>query len=200
MQTTENSSLLTNDLKRETAPLHEALESRVDILSEGLTLERYKFILQKFYGFYLPLESRISALNGFKALGLDPLPRRKLPNLISDLGKLGLSSGAVEALPVCPELPGLTSLAHVWGSMYVLEGATLGGQIIRRELRKRPEFHQKDWFDFYNSYGDKVGTRWKEFCAALNRSGQETPIPGLRQAVIEGAVQTFEKLDKWLAA
>lgn len=179
--------------------MHEALEARVDILSEGLSLERYKFILEKFYGYYLPLENRVVSLKGFEALGLDSEPRRKLPKLVSDLGKLGLSSRAIENLPVCSDLPELNTLDQVLGSMYVLEGATLGGQIIRRELRKRPEFSRKDWFDFYNSYGDKVGTRWKAFCTALNRYGEANLAIETRQGIIEGAKQTFEKLDRWLA-
>ena len=188
-----------NELKRQTAPLHTALESRVDILSEDLSLERYKFILQKFYGFYLPLENQIASQNGFEALNLDPAPRWKLPHLVSDLEKLGFSATEIEALPVCPDLPELNALVQVLGSMYVLEGATLGGQIIRRELRKRPELGRKGWFDFYNSYGDKVGTRWKEFCAALNRYGQAHPAVETHRAVVEGAAQTFKKLDGWLA-
>lgn len=200
MSITVFSGSILGDLKHQTVKMHTALEARVDILSPALTLERYKFLLERFYGFYAPVEDRIAALKGYEALNLDPAPRRKIFRIFSDLEKLGLTCQQIEALPVCTDLPDLSTLAQVLGCMYVLEGATLGGQIIRRELRNRPEFLKKDYFGFYNSYGNEVGPRWREFCAGLDRYALDNPAVETRQAIIEAATRTFQKLDNWLAA
>lgn len=200
MSTAVNSGSLLSDLKQYTAEMHEALEARVDILNPALTLERYQFLLEKIYGFYSPVESRVATLMGYENLNLDPACRRKTFRIVADLEILGPTSKEIEAIPLCPDLPELNTLSQALGCMYVLEGATLGGQIIRRELRKRPEFYQKDCFNFYNSYGEKVGARWKEFCARLNQYALDNRSVEVRQAIIGSAVRTFQKLDAWLAA
>lgn len=200
MSTTIYAGSILSDLKQQTSEMHEALEARVDILKPDLTLKRYRFLLEKFYGFYSPVEDRIAALMGYETLKLDPATRRKTFRIVSDLEKLGLTSQQIVALPVCHDIPGSGSLRQAFGCMYVLEGATLGGQLIRRELRKRPEFSKKDCFDFYNSYGSEVGVKWKEFCAKLNQYAHDNPGVEIRQAIIDSAIQTFRKLDNLLGA
>lgn len=47
-------------LREETRDAHEHLEARMDILGCTRSLSGYKGLLAKFYGFYLPLERRLS--------------------------------------------------------------------------------------------------------------------------------------------
>ncbi|HEY9155092.1 MAG TPA: biliverdin-producing heme oxygenase, partial [Opitutaceae bacterium] len=91
--------------------------------------------LKCFYGYIEPWERRVrSILREFP----DVLAgREKTVWLREDLAALGVSSGDIDALPRCEELPDLTSAARALGSFYVWEGSTLGGQIISRHLREK---------------------------------------------------------------
>ncbi len=189
-------------LKQETQELHHRLEATVDILNPTLELERYKALLERFYGFYLPVENRIAALKGFESLNLDPALRWKTPMLINDLADLEVQTKDLVELPLCTDLPELSNLAMALGCMYVLEGATLGGQVISRHLKKMPGLGGTRNLNFYNSYEDKVGPMWKAFCRALDTyvnavQADATSLP-VDAIIIEAANQTFQKLDGWL--
>jgi heme oxygenase len=63
--------------------------------------------------------------------------------LLDDLQALGCTP-SLERLPMCAQLPVIDSSAACLGVLYVLEGATLGGQILRRKsLRGWPGRRQR---------------------------------------------------------
>ena len=62
-------------------------------------------------------------------------PRRRLHLLEADLAVLGSSARAVDALQACP-VPLLHDAAEALGSLYVIEGSTLGGRIIQRNVER----------------------------------------------------------------
>jgi hypothetical protein len=74
-----------------------------------------------YYGFYQPLEQRLQVLALIPS-GLDQSLRIKLPVLQADLAALGMDAAAIEALPVCQQLPQIDSRAAALGVSYVLEG------------------------------------------------------------------------------
>ncbi|MDB6154350.1 MAG: hypothetical protein JWL90_2803 [Chthoniobacteraceae bacterium] len=49
-------------LRGETGELHRALEQRLPLIDTGLSCFDYESILERFYGYYIPLETRLSAL------------------------------------------------------------------------------------------------------------------------------------------
>ncbi|WP_199698674.1 biliverdin-producing heme oxygenase [Deinococcus cavernae] len=107
-------------LKHETRAEHLALEARLPLLRPDLTLEQYAAVLRAFAGVVLPLERRLAALPWPAAL--DYPARRHTPALQADLGALGLSAPEF-ALPDTLA----TTLPAAYGTLYVLEGSTLGG-------------------------------------------------------------------------
>ena len=58
----EGPSSLRQQLKRETAALHQRLEAQLGLLDPALSLERYRRVLQVFYGFYAPVEASLVPL------------------------------------------------------------------------------------------------------------------------------------------
>ena len=78
------------------------------------------------------------------------------------------------------------------GSMYVFEGATLGGQFITRHLAGR--FGLPAAGEYFNSYGDDVGRMWKAFRGVL----LEHSSPEADPVIIGAAVDTFERFGRWL--
>ena len=159
-------SPIRQQLKRATADLHRRLESGLDLLGPDLSLDRYRRVLECFFGFYAPIEAGIArAASAGPALGL---PLRARTGLIeSDLLSLGLSSREVAGLPRCAELPRLSCPAELAGCLYVLEGACLGGRVIAPVLRDRLGVAEGSGASFF--IGDAAGTqaRWRVFLAWL---------------------------------
>jgi heme oxygenase len=177
-------------LKHETRPQHEAIENALDLMSDGLTVEGYRHRLERLYGFYRPVEQSIYNLDGWPA-ALELQCRRKAPLLETDLCVLGIPSPIT--LPLCQDLPDLQSLSRAFGCLYVMEGATLGGQFITRHIRRVLGIDPQNGGRFFQSYGHDVAARWKGFRAALAAYAS----PALEDEVVRGAAETFEKLHRW---
>ena len=126
-------SPMLQDLRTGTAPLHIALEKRLPFFSLLLDEAFYLRLLQAYYGFYQPMEQRLVE-SGAMLCNFDLDERLKSTTLRSDLLALGLTERAITDLPVCDALPVTVTTGACVGVLYVLEGASLGGQILRREI------------------------------------------------------------------
>ncbi|MGV3532030.1 MAG: biliverdin-producing heme oxygenase [Chthoniobacteraceae bacterium] len=179
-------------LRNETRAAHSELEATVGIERRVTNLPDYTRLLERFYGFYQPLEDRLENLGDWVAEGIAFQARRKLPWLEADLLALQHTPESVAALPRCASLPRLESLANGFGCAYVLEGATLGGRHISSMLRETsiPEEARH----FFGSYGPAVGERWREFTASLEQFGGK----GSQDEIVEAACGTFSALQHWL--
>ena len=58
----EGASPLRQQLKRETAGLHQRLEAQLGLLEPELSIHRYRRVLRTFYGFYAPVEAGLARL------------------------------------------------------------------------------------------------------------------------------------------
>ncbi|GAB4255804.1 MAG: hypothetical protein Kow0065_04120 [Methylomicrobium sp.] len=128
-----------------------------DLLDSGLTQSAYRDILQAMYAFYAAIEPRILAYLEHSALPFDYRERVKLPSLENDLSRLGLSREPRAPLETMPDL---TQDAELIAALYVLEGATLGGQMIVKALTSR---YADLPVEFFSGYGTLTQQRWREF-------------------------------------
>src|SRR3982751_2440530 len=86
----EGVSPLRQELRRETAGLHRRLEIDLGLLESELSLDRYRRVLELFFGFYAPIEAGLTRVaSAGPPLGL-PL-RTRTALIESDLLSLGLS-------------------------------------------------------------------------------------------------------------
>jgi heme oxygenase len=178
-------------LRRETRAQHEALEKSLDLLGMLPDRGRLRTLLGRFHGFHQMAEPALAA-----ALHDDALlaPRRRLELLRRDLLGLGLHPEDIAALPVCPALPGLEQTGTAMGLLYVMEGSTLGGQVITRHLQSA-SWLPRDGLAYFRAHGPHTGAMWREVCARLQAMQGAEP----RQAAIAGAVASFTLLRHWLA-
>lgn len=188
-------------LRERTRSLHDRIERTVDLPTRLATLDRYRGLLARFYGYYAPLEQRLAQelprLGGDGALEVDLAPRLKAPLLQKDLRSLGFEADAVARLPRCENLPEVAGVAGVLGCLYVLEGATLGGQIIRREVQRLYGLGTGSGCAFFTGSGVHVGERWMEFCGLLaSYAGRN---PHAEEAIVSSARETFTTFDRWVA-
>ncbi|GHF47930.1 heme oxygenase [Deinococcus metalli] len=171
-------------LKAETRALHARAEAALDLLDPHLTPERYVDVLRGLHALYTPLCAQLGrTLAAHTALDWPARAAVKVPALSADLRDLGAVPGPPRTVPA------MTDEAHAWGALYVLEGATLGGQLLRRHLAERLGTPERG-LRFFGSYGEHVGARWKAFGAALTARTEASPA-AFRDGVVAGASATF---------
>jgi heme oxygenase (biliverdin-IX-beta and delta-forming) len=186
-----NATTLRQMLKRGTAHVHRRLESQLGLLAPELDLHRYRRILELFYGFYAPIERILIPL-----AAMFPFPLRARAALIeNDLSILGLARDEIAALPCCTAFPDLSSCDGRAGCVYVLEGASLGGQAVTPLLRRRIGVAKDSGASFFA--GDEAGTaaRWGVVLEWLEQLHQMGAAP---QPIVAAATATFEALAGWV--
>jgi heme oxygenase len=184
---------LASALRAATESAHRRLEAALPLTDAGLTLDKYRGIVEAFFGFYAPLEARLAlAANGAHGLALEG--RAKVARLRLDLRALGVSDAGVEALPTCPTAPDATTPGAALGCLYVVEGATLGGRVIGRALREHLGLGPTTGAAFFDGYGLETAAMWFSFRAQLEASRWP------RAETLAAAVETFVSLELWLRA
>lgn len=179
-------------LRSETSERHAVLEQKLPLVDPRLSRDGYRAILEGFFGYYLPLEAQLGGSAVWGELDFEFAARRKVPQLERDLGVLG---GTTEDLPQCAELPELETIPQVLGCLYVIEGATLGGQIITRHLQANLGITPETGGAFFAGYGGDTGARWQAFGAMITAAAERV---GGEDEIIASANRTFETLELWL--
>lgn len=186
--------MILTKLKESTREQHENLEGVVDVMNKMLTREDYQKLLEKFYRFYSALEPRVAA-NDLNGSGLDLAERTKTGLLEADLKVLGTFEH-VKELPPLTDVPVLDTPAKAFGAMYVMEGATLGGQVITRHLNQHLGLTPENGGSFFNSYGHRVGPMWKDFGAAVTAFSEKS---GADDEIVGAATETFDSFARCFA-
>ena len=88
-------------------------------------------------------------------------------------------------------MPPLRTHAQLLGALYVMEGSTLGGQVIARQLDKAGIAGRT----FFAGRAERTGPLWKQFSQLLAEDAAGTTAP---DAVVASAVHTFQSLAAWL--
>jgi heme oxygenase (biliverdin-IX-beta and delta-forming) len=178
-------------LKVETRPAHDRIELAFDLEGRIATRDSYKNVLKRFYGFHHAWEQAAAPV----AANREFFERRcKTHLLVQDLQALGMTWDEITSLPQCRSLMPLPSSAAVLGSMYVIEGSTLGGAIISREVERRLGMNAETGCAYFRSYGRDIGVMWKSFGAVL----MEASSPEADDLIVETAQRTFTVMHDWL--
>jgi heme oxygenase len=177
-------------LKDRTAAHHRRLENRLGLLLPPISPQRVIRVLARFAAFHRVWEPAIARQRGFeeimKTRGRGALAERDLVMLgVSVAERAGLCCEAARDLVV--------DSAGGMGSVYVMEGATLGSQIIGRVLGR------EDWVPpgglwYFSPPGRDVRADWIALQSGAEAVWDETTWP----AIAAGALRTFEFLDQWL--
>ncbi len=169
------------------------------ILDGTANHDEYKNVLKRFYGFYQPLENKISSLEDWATNDFNLKNRDKSAFLLEDMKYLNISDQEIAALEVCEQsqLPDISNMAQALGCMYVLEGATLGGQIVSKKLNEIFGFEQGKGSSFFNSYGTNVRPMWKEFGDFINNYSEKNKDDD--NEIVNSSDQTYHKFNNWLA-
>ncbi len=180
-------------LRDETAPRHERIESLLDLSRDDFSLADYKRLLSRHLGWIEPWERRVEAFEHCSGLCVYE-GRTKAPWLLEDLRAVGLSEEAIEHLPRNQSSVQLESLPQVLGSMYVVEGSTLGGGFLAKQFETRFGLSAERGLRYFSNYGTQRGARWASFREVLETSLTDETL----DAAVASANETFMSLEVWL--
>ncbi len=193
---TSNDAMILSALRTATREQHLRVERAVNLPARLRSRASFGSLLERFYGYYSPLEERLTALARAGQVPFDLQPRLKTTLLRQDLLALGRTPEQIATLPLCTELPSLRETADAMGCLYVLEGATLGGQIIRQAVSRQLGIEPDSGCAFFHSYGSRTHSQWSNFCSILADYGDRHP--GAESQVITAATETFARLGSWI--
>ena len=152
----------------------------------------YIKLLTAFYGFFKPVYDQIDT-----HLCLSDLPdystRRKPADLLKNLEALQHNYTVTH---FCTQLPYIHNNASAFGALYVMEGSTLGGLMIKKMIAGQTGLSDEQ-LCFFAGYGKQTRDRWNVFVAAFNEIIQ---IKNEEQAALNAATETFACFKIWLAA
>jgi heme oxygenase (biliverdin-IX-beta and delta-forming) len=179
-------------LRPQTQDAHSELEAQLGLLEQPASTEYYAHLLSRFLGFHLVWEEDLKA---FPALARELEGRSRLRHLRHDLRTLGVTDAGISSVPLCGDAHNLTANeARALGSFYVLEGSTLGGQLITRHLSSAHGL-PTEGLSYFNPYGSRTGEMWRSFRRWLEIQAQHHAASD----IVAGARATFVVLQKWLA-
>jgi len=179
-------------LRNATETLHRKVETHLDLLRPSFTLDQYVSLLRRFYGFHQPWESEVDSVLEVELPGFFA-PRRKLENIESDLRFLGSEPQDLLHIALCGKLPPLKGVGSALGSLYVIEGSSLGGRILARHFGGHLGLRPDAGCRFFSGYGDRTGRMWSAFGELMaGRPSAED------EEMLAASVSTFELLGDWL--
>jgi len=188
---------------REKTRLHHKEIEQNRLLSElvrpTLTRDVYIEVLARFYGFLKPLKDELlrngaetGAETGYEALLRDRLRTELLER---DLAQLGVDADALRGIPLCTELPACDRPSRCLGILYVVEGSTLGGQMIAAAVKNSLGIGAESGAAYFIGYGASTRKVWEETCRVLEEFGQGTETE--RAEAVAAAADTFDQLNRW---
>ncbi len=176
-------------LRRETAAEHAAVEGSIPLMQENLDRGSYLLCLERIYGVVAAWEEKSAGIAPEWMHSMLASWQRK-EMLERDLTWFGV----IERGHQRPALPEMKDEAGLLGAMYVMEGSTLGGQLISLHVVKALGLTDGWGNAFFRGHCERTGTMWKEFCEVLR-----TRVPDSEtQAAIDGAKAMFRVFGSWM--
>lgn len=187
------------ELRARTHDVHQQLHlhSNFVALFDGtIRLPQYTELLQRFHGFYEPLESAIdAALERTSTLSAGFTYAHRTALLERDLANLGFTAGQIAQNPRCASVAKSVTPDTVAGVLYVIEGSTLGASLIDRAAQKiLPDSatHGRNFWAWSRAHNTQRWAAINAYLDHLERSGH--PL----DAIVFGAQNTFTALANWL--
>lgn len=163
---TELAPFLEN-LRLTTAQSHKDLESlplSESIINPEITDEQYALYLSLMYDVVSDAEQNIFPL--LENIIPDLNHRTKAHLILSDLSVLDRNILAPKSRPITQNLNEI-SPGFALGIMYVVEGSSLGGRVILKNITTALGHDGIKGASYFAGYGDKTGSIWRNFLAVM---------------------------------
>ena len=162
-----NKAEFLNTLRAKTAASHKRLEDiglSTRIVRPDVTLDEYKQYLQLMHPVHADAEQYIYPL--LKNLVTDVDARKKAHYITNDLVQVGHTSPVAPKLPFTEKMPQMSE-AFALGVMYVIEGSTLGGRVILKNIQPALQLSEDNGATYFAGYRADTGPAWQRFLQVL---------------------------------
>nr|WP_321410778.1 biliverdin-producing heme oxygenase [uncultured Allomuricauda sp.] len=179
-----------NTIKEETKTHHQQVEKvLVQELKNLKNKDDYARLLERLLLFYKPIEVDLHEVID-DALIPDISERKHTQRILTDLELLE------HGLPM--EFPKsqlkISSPSYALGVLYVIEGSTLGGQVISKMIHNHLYLEGVDATNYFGSYKELNGDMWKKFGDRISEIENSVD----QKELFQGAKDTFDSLKYWL--
>lgn len=177
-------------LKTQTAAAHTALESlplSESLMSPDLTTDSYATYLCLMHDIVLDAEQNIFPV--LKGVVPDLNERAKIKHIEADLDSLGKSYSSNKH-PISEGLETITE-GFAMGVFYVMEGSTLGGRVILKNVLKQLGLDENTGTSYFAGYKEKTGAMWKGFLETLLTYEAQNDN---KEEIIKGANHAFKSI------
>jgi heme oxygenase (biliverdin-IX-beta and delta-forming) len=167
-------------LRQETGAAHRELDENLDLIDRLSSVRQRANVLAGYHRFHHAAEAAIAPFLGAIA-DLDFAARRRSRLIADGIGILGQEVSLDRATSF-----GINTRSEAFGAFYVLEGSSLGGRVILKELKRRGA--SLAGLGFLDPYGFNTAARWRSFLAILERevvSGEQ------QRDAVTGALNAF---------
>ena len=184
--------ILIDKLRHATKPAHEELDAAMMPYIKSIhSHDDYCNLLVAFYGFFKPVYQEIDFHLQTAHLP-DYHTRRKPSDLTQNLSLLSCQNSLTN---ICRQLPEINNNASAFGALYVMEGSTLGGLMIKKMLAEQTGLPDEQ-LTFFAGYGKATREKWSVFITALNAVAQNDKE---EEDTVIAATQTFSCFRDWLS-
>ncbi|UYL09417.1 biliverdin-producing heme oxygenase [Bdellovibrio sp. SKB1291214] len=173
-------------LKESTMDLHKEIEQYMPVFRSDFDVSKYQDLLGKMYNFYSAFENNLKSSLDSQGVSEFYQDRFKTPRIEADLQSLD----AKPLVKPVTDLPSIDSLPAIAGALYVIEGSSLGGQVISKHLHENLKL-EPEQIRFFGGYGPQTGKRWQEFqkwMGTLDFNEEDT------QVAVASARDTFRSM------
>ncbi len=180
-------------LRSKTSHSHKKLESlpiSASIVSPDVTRAAYVYYLVLMHDIVKETEEKIFPILDDVIADLDE--RRKLPLLENDL--IFLDHRKHHTIPVFGNKP--ISVAFALGMMYTVEGSSLGGRFILKNIQNALGYDEQNGAQYFAGYANKTGNYWKSFLNVLMAYEHEN---NAADEIIAGAEFAFRAIHNHFA-
>lgn len=148
-----------------------------------ISLPEYRALLVRLYGFHAPFEAAVGIANQRSAW------------LQEDLAAMNISGDALASIPRCKALAAFDTAGGRLGALYVVEGSTLGGRHLARNLATLLGSAGGAGRRFFIGRGANTDAAWDAFLARLACSAD---TPAVCSEIVAAAAATFGIFEEWL--
>ncbi len=190
MNNTQTAPLFLEHLRNSTAQSHTALEAlpvSASIMDPAVTNSTYARYLGLMHDVVKDAELNIFPL--LSGIVPDLEARNKTAQIENDLAFLGDAKGGYEKV-LSASLKSL-SPAFALGIMYTVEGSSLGGRVILKNIQAALGHDAQNGASYFSGYGGQTGSMWKSFLA--NLANYETHSHATEE-IIAGANYAFDAI------
>lgn len=191
MNETTNAPFLEN-LRQATAQSHKDLEDlplSASIMNPDVSNSEYAAYLGLMHDVTADTEENIFPL--LEDIIPDLKQRAKAHCIDTDLRVLHIDNTATHSRPITRNLKEI-SAGFALGIMYVVEGSSLGGRVILKNITAALGYDAENGASYFAGYGGQTGSYWKNFLSALSQYETDNQCAS---EIIKGANFTFDAIN-----